>query len=113
MKEDEDLVSDDFTSVNNFEALSSSECAYACKECERVETNEIDLEIHEFLKHTSFGVQLEEEIENCKIIVNLLEVLNSLYLCSICGKQAETSDSLMLHFLDEHCSEIVIHINNW
>lgn len=89
-----------------FEMLVSD--AISCKSCGRIETNDIELEIHEFLQHTSFGIQIENEIENCKTFMN---ETNLFLICSICNSQVENSDILLLHFLEDHCSEILTHIN--
>jgi hypothetical protein len=87
-----------------------------CKECGAIELNEMDLEIHEFLKHSSFGNQLEAEVSNCKMFVekkNHPEIIQTFYVCSICTSQINNSDIMLLHFLEDHCIEMIDHVNGW
>lgn len=97
---------------NDYEMIMMSDAFNCTKEgCLRVESSEIDLEIHEFLNHTTFGIQLETEIDACKVFINENSVTNYLLLCSLCNTQVENSDILLLHFLEDHCNEIIKHIN--
>jgi Zinc-finger of C2H2 type len=101
---------------NIFEDLEAIDDEITCphSNCERTEASEIDLEIHEFLKHSSFGVELENAIENSKeVFFNFLEneATNTAYSCKICDTQLENGDILLLHILEDHCFEIIEHIN--
>lgn len=103
------MITDEISN-NAFDILTES---FSCKECGKIESNEIDLEIHEFLKHSSFGTQLEAEIDNCKVFVNHPEATSTLYICTLCSTQIENSDIMLLHFLEDHCHEIVSQFNTW
>lgn len=121
-KKPEQLVpKEEMETENNFVLVTEEENptyevlneAVTCKECGNVETSDIDLEIHEFFKHTSFGIHLETELDNCRVIVNHLDDnKSSLYVCSVCNAQTENSDILLLHLLEDHCEDIISHINN-
>lgn len=105
----DEFMEDTSSAMNAFEVISE---AQTCKQCGNIESSEIDLEIHEFLKHSCFGIQLEAEIDNCKVIVNHSERTSMIYLCSICSTQKENSDILLFHFLDEHQLDIISNLNN-
>lgn len=96
---------------NVYEIMMTEALTCTRKGCTKDESNEIDLEIHEFLKHTTFGIQLETEIEGCRVFINQNNETNSLLLCSLCNAQVENNDILLLHFLDDHCTDIIKHIN--
>lgn len=90
---------------NDYEIIQFSEDPYNCKYCGKIEASEIDLEIHEFLKHTSFGHQIEVEIEAS------YEVNSSISQCSLCPSQFEDSDNLLYHFLEDHSTELMVQMN--
>ncbi|KAG5673881.1 hypothetical protein PVAND_003888 [Polypedilum vanderplanki] len=81
---------------------------FSCGSCNAVESSENELEIHQFLRHSSFGIQLENECN--KTYVND-EMSEAFWVCSFCSAHLENSNLLLLHHLTNHFSDLFIHIN--
>lgn len=83
---------------------------YRCSKCNRIELTENDSEIHEFLRHSNFGVQLEIEIENSKVYSESTDPIE-FYVCGFCTSHLESFDLLLLHLLNVHNPDVLFQIN--
>jgi hypothetical protein len=95
------------------EMIDEISCSY--NDCGNMAETEIDLEIHKFLKHSSFGMKLEGEIEKSKeVSFDFQEesAMNSSFRCKNCNTQFESGDILLSHILADHCIEMIEHINS-
>ncbi|KAL7020818.1 hypothetical protein ACKWTF_011652 [Chironomus riparius] len=84
---------------------------YHCPKCETIEPTENDSEIHEFLRHSTFGAQLEVEIENSKVYSESTDIEDTFYVCGFCTSHLESFDLLLLHLLNVHNPEVLFQIN--
>lgn len=92
-----------------YESPLVADC-FSCGSCNAVESSENELEIHQFLRHSSFGNQLENELEGSKSYVNE-EMTETFWVCLFCSAHLENSNLLLLHLLTNHFSDLFVHIN--
>lgn len=83
-----------------------------CSKCGEVLTCKKTLEIHEFFKHSLFGVHIENEVEQSQeVVVGDDGEPNFIKKCANCATDFYDSHSLKHHLLASHSSEIQQNVN--
>lgn len=84
---------------------------YHCSKCDKIESSENEAEVHEFLRHSSFGAHLEAEIENSKVYAESAEIDELFYVCKFCSLHLERFDLLLFHLLSTHTPDVLFQVN--
>lgn len=105
--EDHEFEEETLQNTFEYEGLVS----YHCSKCNEIEINENDSEIHEFLKHSTFGTQIQIEIENSKFTDEATGSEDFFHICGFCNGRLSNFDQILLHLLDQHESEVIFQIN--
>lgn len=86
------------------------EIVATCLKCDEVLNSNEALEIHEFLKHSIIGIQIESEVENSPGFVGTNNELKK--KCSSCPVEFEDRLAHIGHVIGKHSQEIIENIND-
>ncbi|CRK88036.1 CLUMA_CG001822, isoform A [Clunio marinus] len=84
-----------------------------CAKCNEDLPNSVNLELHKFFKHSLFGIQLENEVESSRKLLDGVGLIGKFDTrCANCFLYMEEFNSYSCHLLKEHSLELFQQLND-